>query len=100
MQNLFDQIEPEYATPKLKATILKSAPSVENNIRYSGLFNYLWPFGSLWRPAAGFIMAAVFGVILGLTDPVSISSSNDIHSILIEDVTTFAITVNNQMEGI
>jgi|TARA_B100001059_G_C17738723_1_gene530353 hypothetical protein len=64
------------------------------------LFNYLWPFGSLWRPAAGLIMAAVFGVIIGLTDPLSNTSSTDIHSILIEDVTAFAITVNNQMEGI
>jgi len=45
-------------------------------------------------------MAAVFGVIIGLTDPLSNTSSTDIHSILIEDVTAFAITVNNQMEGI
>jgi hypothetical protein len=45
-------------------------------------------------------MAAVFGVILGLTDPLSNTSSIDSHSILIEDVTAFAIAANSQMEGI
>jgi len=50
------------ASPELKARILadfdqKAGPS---------LLEALWPFGNVWRPAAGLIAAAFFGVYLGL----------------------------------
>ena len=53
---------PPLASPELKARILadfdqKADPS---------LLAALWPFGAVWRPAAGLIAAAFVGVYLGL----------------------------------
>ncbi len=104
VQNLFDQIKPEFASPELKAEILMSAPTDKSSTGFAELFEYLWPFGALWRPAAGLAMAAMFGIMLGLADPLSnpmsaLSPTNS-DDILTQEIVAFAVAAEGPLEGI
>jgi hypothetical protein len=100
VQNLFDQVKPELASPELKADILLSAPSGNRNTGFAELIEYLWPFGALWRPAAGLAMAAVFGIMLGLTDPLAALNTTDIDEALTEEIVAFTIAADGQLEDL
>jgi hypothetical protein len=104
VQNLFEQIKPEFASPELKAEILRSAPSAEStNATVTGLeelIEYLWPFGPLWRPAAGLAIAAMFGVMLGATDPLSPNTVADADTALTEEIVAFVEAADGQLEDI
>jgi hypothetical protein len=100
VQNLFDQVESEFASPELKAKILMSATGGKNNTGFAELLDYLWPFGALWRPAAGLAMAAMFGIMLGLSDPLSTTSSVDTDDTLIKEIAAFAMAADSQLENI
>jgi hypothetical protein len=104
VQNLFDQVRPEIASPELKARVLISAPAGKNNSSVADglteLLEYLWPFGALWRPAAGIAMAAMLGIILGLSDPLSANSTIDSDDALTEEIVAFAIAADGQLEEI
>ncbi|MBT3989680.1 MAG: hypothetical protein HON14_08895 [Rhodospirillaceae bacterium] len=100
VQNLFDQVKPELASPELKAQILMSAPSGKSATGFAELLEYLWPFGALWRPAAGLAMAAMFGIVLGLSDPLAALSSVDAEDELTEEIVAFAIAADGQLEEI
>ena len=97
VQNLFNQVKPESASPELKAKILMSEQIRRSNTGFSELLDYLWPFGALWRPVAGLSMAAMFGIILGLTDPLSTVDSDEA---LTEEIVAFVTEVDGQLGDI
>ena len=100
VQNLFDQVKPEFASPELKAEILMSAPSGKSSTGFAELLEYLWPFGALWRPAAGLAMAALFGILLGLADPLGMVAPADSDDALTEEIVAFALAADGQLEDI
>lgn len=100
IQNLFDHVKPEFSSPELKAEILMSAPSGRRNTGFAELLEYLWPFGALWRPAAGLAMAAMFGIMLGLADPLAALTSIDQEDALTEEIVAFAVAADGQLEDI
>ena len=97
VQNLFNQVKPESASPELKAKILMSEQTRISNTGFSELLDTLWPFGALWRPAAGLSMAALFGIILGLSAP---PSTVDTDEALTEEIVAFVTEVDRQLEDI
>lgn len=98
VQNLFDHVKPEFSSPELKAEILMSAPTGKEKIGFAELIEYLWPFGALWRPVAGLAMAAMFGVMLGLADPLAALTSIDQEDALTEELVAFAVAADSQLE--
>ncbi len=113
VQNLFDQLEPERATPELKAEILRAAPSGQLGKSAGGfssgnrfksdlteLVEYLWPFGAIWRPAAGLVAAAMFGVMFGVTDPLSTNGVPDADEALTEDIVAYSAEAEGQLEDL
>lgn len=98
VQNLFDQVKLEYGSPELKAAILMSAPTGKSSTGFAELIEYLWPFGALWRPAAGLAMAAMFGIMMGLADPISALASVDQEDALTEEIVAFAAAADGQLE--
>ena len=97
VHNLFNQVKPEVASPELKAKILMSDPVQGNNTGFSELLDTLWPFGALWRPAAGLSMAALFGIILGLS---ALPSTVDTDDTLTKEIVAFVMEVDGQLEDI
>jgi len=113
VQNLFDQVEPERATPELKAEILRKAPSgilhrSTNGVSIGGKFksdlaeliDYLWPFGALWRPVTGLVAAAMFGIMFGVTDPLSTNGVQNADEALTEEIMAFAVEAEGQLEDL
>jgi len=111
VQNLFDQVEPERATPELKAEILRKSPSgilrrSTDGVSIGGKFksdlaeliDYLWPFGALWRPAAGLVAAAIFGIMFGVTDSLSTNGVQNADEALTEEIMAFAVEAEGQLE--
>lgn len=52
-------------SPELVAEVLAAA----GRPRWRDGFAALWPFETIWRPASGFAMAAVVGIVLGAAAP-------------------------------
>ena len=56
------------ASDALRQRLLDAAPAVNGGggAGWRELLHSLWPFGPLWRPAAGLGLAALIGVAVGL----------------------------------
>jgi hypothetical protein len=56
------------ASDALRQRLLDAAPAVNagGGAGWRELLHSLWPFGPLWRPAAGLGLAAIIGVAFGL----------------------------------
>ncbi|MBT3915353.1 MAG: hypothetical protein HOF23_03215 [Rhodospirillaceae bacterium] len=113
VQNLFDQLEPEQATAELKADILRAAPTANLGKSTRGfgfgskfksdldeLIDYLWPFGALWRPATGLVAAAMFGIMFGVTDPLSTNGTQDADEALTEEIVAYSAEAEGQLEDL
>ncbi len=72
---LLRQATPVLASPELKARVLAAADTPGKTTSIGSVLHQLWPFGSLWRPAAGLAAAACFGVVVGLIGPAGIGGS-------------------------
>ncbi|TNE37348.1 MAG: hypothetical protein EP348_05895 [Alphaproteobacteria bacterium] len=42
------------------------------------LFKIFWPFGAIWKPASGLVMAACLGIVIGFASPNIIGNSDDL----------------------
>lgn len=62
---LQEQSRPIVASSDLLGRVLVNA----EDINQGSLFRSLWPFGSLWQPAAGMAVAACIGILLGFSSP-------------------------------
>lgn len=58
----------------------------------------IWPFGPFWRPAAGLVTAAVFGVIIGTTDLTQPSDATITGAGLTEEVISLAQLASGDLE--
>ena len=47
------------------------------DINQGSFLKSLWPFGSIWQPAAGMAMAACLGILLGFTSPNILENSDE-----------------------
>ncbi len=66
----------------LRARILAAAPEQG----WRGLVAALWPFGPVWRPAAGLVAIACLGIFIGLSDALSLPNDVTVNGALSEDV--------------
>jgi hypothetical protein len=57
----------------LLSRVLNDA-DVENR---GSILKIFWPFGSIWQPASGLVMAACIGVIIGISSPNILDSDID-----------------------
>ena len=67
------------------------------------LMTSLWPFGPVWRPAAGLVTAAVFGVVVGatnLTQPLDPVDSVIAGAALTEEVISLAQLAGSELEDV
>ena len=74
----FDQFIAElspapYASSHLLGRVLESA----EEINQGPFLKSLWPFGSIWQPAAGMAVAACLGIFLGFASPNVLSTSDE-----------------------
>jgi len=79
---------------QLCARILAAAP--ERGWR--GILEALWPFGPVWRPAAGLAAVACLGIFLGLSDVVGAPSEVSVSGALSEDVTSLVLGVAGDVD--
>ncbi|MCF8467602.1 MAG: hypothetical protein K9G33_09395 [Sneathiella sp.] len=75
----FDQLlqsdaRPITAPSALLSRILEGAEDANRG----SILKILWPFGSIWQPASGLLMAACIGVLLGLASPNILDYSDDL----------------------
>lgn len=75
----FDQLlqsdgPPLSAPSALLSRVLNDAEEVNRG----SIWQVLWPFGSLWQPASGLIMAACIGIVLGISSPNILNGSGDL----------------------
>lgn len=62
---LQEQSRPIVASSDLLGRVLANA----EDINQGSFLRSLWPFGSIWQPAAGIAVAACIGILLGFTSP-------------------------------
>ena len=72
-QLLQDLSRPETTSSDLLGRVMMNA----EEINPGPLLKSLWPFGSIWQPAAGMAMAACLGILLGFTSPNILASGDD-----------------------
>ncbi|MCC3304186.1 hypothetical protein [Sneathiella sp. HT1-7] len=72
-QLLQDLSLPAHHSSDLLGRVLVSAEEVNPG----PLLKSLWPFGSIWQPAAGMAMAACLGILLGFTSPNILSDGDE-----------------------
>lgn len=58
--------EPALLAP---SALLSRVLTDAQNLNRGSVLQALWPFGSIWQPASGLVMAAFVGVMLGATSP-------------------------------
>ncbi|MEH6545126.1 MAG: hypothetical protein V7701_01770 [Sneathiella sp.] len=65
--------------PTLQApsTLLTRVLIDAQNLNRGSIFQTLWPFGSIWQPASGLVMAAFVGVMLGVASPNLLNGYNN-----------------------
>tara|TARA_R110001599_G_scaffold37184_10_gene115762 strand:+ start:1399 stop:1851 length:453 start_codon:yes stop_codon:yes gene_type:complete len=72
-QLLSDKSNPIVAPSGLMGRVLMNA----EDINQGSFLKSLWPFGSIWQPAAGMAMAACLGILLGFTSPNILENSDE-----------------------
>ncbi|MAZ04615.1 MAG: hypothetical protein CMN56_15885 [Sneathiella sp.] len=72
-QLLSDESKPIVAPSGLMGRVLMNA----EDINQGSFLKSLWPFGSIWQPAAGMAMAACIGILLGFTSPNILENSDE-----------------------
>jgi hypothetical protein len=78
----------------LRARILAAAPEQG----WRGIVAALWPFGPVWRPAAGLAAMACLGIFIGLSDAVSLPTDVTVNGALSEDVQSLVLGVAGDAE--
>ncbi|MZR30017.1 hypothetical protein [Sneathiella litorea] len=74
----FDQLLDDLAQPATYSSDLLGRVLVSSEDINPGPFlKSLWPFGSIWQPAAGMAMAACLGILLGFSSPNIIDNSDE-----------------------
>ena len=71
-QLLSDLSKPAHHSSDLLGRVLVNA----EEINPGPILKSLWPFGSIWQPAAGMAMAACLGILLGFASPNLLSSGD------------------------
>lgn len=51
------------------------------NLNRGSILQTLWPFGSIWQPASGLVMAAFVGAMLGMASPNLLNGYNSTSSV-------------------
>ena len=82
----------ETASDALRQRLIDAAQMIAagEDTGWRELAHSLWPFGPLWRPAAGLAAAAVVGVVIGLANPVQQAVSVDAGQALAEEILVLA----------
>ena len=90
------------ASPELKARVVADAVAMTGteNGELAELIASLWPFGPVWRPAAGLIAAAFLGVIIGTTNLVQPAESAIAGAALTEEVISLAQMAGSDLEDV
>jgi hypothetical protein len=74
----FDQLLKDLSQPAYHSSDLLGRVLVNAEETNPGPFlKSLWPFGSIWQPAAGMAMAACLGILLGFASPNLLSSGEE-----------------------
>ncbi len=93
------------ASAEFRARILADAevfavPEKGEHDELSELVASLWPFGPVWRPAAGLIAAGFLGVIIGTTNLVQPADSVIAGAALTEEVISLAQLAGTDLEDV
>lgn len=74
LSDLIDQAPTIAASPELKDRILAAAERRSARKTAVSIWEAIWPFGPIWRPATALAFSAAFGVYVGIADPIMIFS--------------------------
>jgi hypothetical protein len=78
----------------LYARVLAAAPQAG----WSGVIAALWPFGPVWRPAAGLAAMACLGILVGLSDLESRAVEISTNGALSEEMRSLSLGVAADVE--
>ncbi|WP_334130325.1 hypothetical protein [Sneathiella sp.] len=70
-------LQQESRIPPASAALLGRVLRSAEDVNRGSFLKSLWPFGSLWQPAAGMAMAACLGILLGFASPDILSSPEE-----------------------
>ncbi len=65
LDQALDNMAPPQASPELMANILYVPPKAD----WHQTLAQFWPFGALWKPASGLVLAAALSVFVALSVP-------------------------------
>ena len=70
-------LQQESRVPPASAALLGRVLTSAEEINQGSFLKSLWPFGALWQPAAGMVMAACIGIFLGFASPDIITGTDE-----------------------